>query len=186
MDNERSKIALLVIDMINDYLTPQGKKYCAPCRSIIPDIKHLQSFARGKNWPVIYVSTCLDSEREPLVEKWGMHARKGTWGAEIVPELKPLAGDHLVNKRVYDGFYDTDLDDLLKRLKISTVVVTGIHTHVCVLLTALGAFYRGYRVIAVREGMATDNPANHESRLPFFDTHVGQLLSLDEFIDRFG
>ena len=182
----KSKTAFLVVDMINDYLAPKGKKYCAPCRSIIPDLKRLIGLARGNDWPVIYVSTCLEDGQGPLAGKWGMHARKGTWGAEIVPELKPLAGDIMVAKTVYDGFFETDLDKILKKLKISTVVVTGIHTHVCVLLTALGAFYRGYRVIVVREGMTTDKQINHDTRLPFFETHLGQLLSLDDFVARFG
>jgi len=185
MENNNNKTALLVVDMINDYLSPRGKRNCAPCRTIIPNIRRLINYARGKAWPVIYISTCLESEREPLVGKWGMHARKGTWGADVIPELKPLAEDLLVNKTTYDGFFNTSLDDILKKLKIEMVIVTGIHTHVCVLLTALGAFYRGYKVIVIKEGMTTDKRVNHESRLPFFKTHLGQLLSLGEFISRF-
>ena len=185
MENNHKKTALLVVDMINDYLAPRGKKYCEPCRSIIPNIRRLTGIARGKDWPVIFIGTSLESERETLVSKWGMHARKGTWGAEVIPELKPLAEDFQVGKTVYDGFYKTDLDALLKRLKIETVIVTGIHTHVCVLLTALGAFYRGYKVITVKEGMTTDKSIHHDTRLPFFETHVGQLLDLEEFAERF-
>ncbi len=178
-------IAILVIDMLNEYLDPKGKVYCKECRRIIPNIRRLIEFGRGKGIPIIYVNTSLVSEKEPIAKKWGFHAVRSTWGAEVIPELKPKEEDIIVFKRTYDGFYNTDLELTLRSLDIQTVVLTGIHTHVCVLLTAVGAFNRGFNVIALEDCITTGYKPNHEGGLRFYKTHLGDLLTLEEFMKRF-
>ena len=86
---EKEKMAVLVIDMLNEYLDPKGKVYCAPCRDIIPNVQKLIEFGRKKKFPAIYVNTSFQSEDKPLAKKWGFYAQKGTWGAEVIPQLKP-------------------------------------------------------------------------------------------------
>lgn len=179
---KRFKFAVLVIDMINDYLSPLGKLYCPSGHLIIPAVKTIIEQAHLSGWPVIYINTAIKEPTSPLACKWGLHALKGSWGAEVIPELRPGQNDLVVEKENYDGFFGTDLEKILKELGVDTVVAVGIHTHVCVLLTALGAFYRGYKVIALEEGMTTDKPDNHISRLPFFNSHIGQLMTLEEFL----
>jgi len=178
----QSKMAILVIDMLNEYLDPKGKLFCGECREIIPKIQKLVEFGRNRGIPIIYVNTSLLSEGEPIAKKWGVHAIRGTWGAEVIPELKPKDGDRIIFKRTYDGFYNTELELTLRSMGIETVVVTGIHTHVCVLLTAVSAFNRGFNVIALEDCMTTGYKPNHESRLSFYKTHLGNLLTLNEFI----
>lgn len=185
MLKRNKKIAILVIDMLNEYLNPKGKIYCKECRAIIPNLKRLIDFARENKFPVIYVNTNHINDKDPEIKKWGMHAVHGTWGARVIPELKPQKNDIVVTKTTYDGFYNTELEITLRGLGIKRVVVCGIHTHVCVLLTALGAFYRGFKVIVLEDCMTTGYKPNHESRLRFFKTHVGELLSLDKFCRRF-
>ncbi len=165
MVKKRFKIAVLVIDMINDYLSSEGKLYCPPGRVIIPVVKTIIERAHLIGWPVIYVNTAIKEPTAPLALKWGLHALKGTWGAEVIPELRPGQNDLVVEKENYDGFFGTNLENILKVQGVDTVVTVGIHTHVCVLLTALGAFYRGYKVIALKEGMTTDKPDNHTSQI---------------------
>ena len=180
--NSKRKTALLIVDMINEYLHSDGKMYCAEGRRIIPNINKLIFHAHKYQWQVIYIKTALENDSDPLARKWGMHAVKDTWSSSIIDELSLETGDLVVNKKTYDGFYETELEDLLRKRNIGKVFVCGIHTHVCVLLTALGAFYRGYEVIIPEDCMATDKKINHETRLPFFQTHVGTLTSLDRII----
>lgn len=178
------RITILVIDMLNEYLNPKGKLYCEKCRDVIPNIKRLIEFGRSKGFPIVYVNTSHINDQDPETEKWGVHALRGTWGAEVIPELKPKKEDVTVYKRTYDGFYNTELEITLRSLKTQTVVTCGIHTHVCVLMTSLGAFYRGFKVIAIEDCMTTGYRPNHDSRLRFYETHVGELLKLDAFIER--
>ena len=178
------KSALLIIDMLNEYLDPKGRIFCEAGKKIIPNIQILKKHFIDNNQPVIYVNTSHINDGDPETIKWGMQAVRGTWGAEVIPELANSSDDIVVYKRTYDGFYNTELEITLKSLKVDTVVVCGIHTHVCVLCTALGAFYRGYNVIALEDCMTTGYYQNHESRLRFFSSHIGTLTTLKEYLNQ--
>jgi nicotinamidase-related amidase len=71
----------------------------------------------------------------------------GTPGAEVVTELAPRDEDYVVPKRRYSGCFGTDLDMLLRELGVDTVVLTGLHTNICVRHTAADAFQEGYSVV---------------------------------------
>lgn len=175
------KPALLVIDMLNEYLLPSGKIYCENCREIIPNIeKCIDTFRKSKN-PVIFVNTAV-SEGDVLVKKWGKHAMAGTKMAQVVDELSPRDSDIVVQKTGYDGFFSTNLDQELQSNEIDTVVLTGIHTHACVLLTGVGAFERGYNVITFEDCITTGYQANHETRLRFFRSHIGDLVESSKWM----
>lgn len=181
----KNKVAILIIDMLNEYLDSKGKIYCKEGREIIPNIKKLIEFGHKKGFPIVYVNTSHINDKDPETKKWGIQAMRGSWGAEVIPELKPEKNDIIVIKRTYDGFYNSELEITLQGLGVDTVVTSGIHTHVCVLMTSLGAFYRGYDVIALEDCMTTGYRPNHESRLRFYKTHIGDLLSLDDFINKY-
>ncbi len=171
------RTALLVIDMLNDYLHADGRVFCERCRDIIPAIAASIDFARDNGVVVAYVNTALESDGDVLATRWGLHAVTGTWGAQVTPELAPTTGDWQIAKKGYNGFFRTDLDRRLRTADVSQVVVSGIHTHVCVLLTAVSAFEHGYAVTILEDCITTGYRPNHESRLRFFQTHVGELLS---------
>ena len=82
--------------------------------------------------------------------------RKGTWGAEIIEELKPQAGDVAIEgKRGLDCFYTTNLDFILRARGINTVVLAGFLTNVCVESTMRSAYERGFEVITLTDCTAT-------------------------------
>jgi nicotinamidase-related amidase len=162
--------------MLNEYVTPEGKLYCPNASQIIDNINHLTGYARARDWPVLFINTALDSEKDALAEKFGFHARRGSWAAHLSDIIEQRSDDLIITKKYYDGFFETDLDEHLKRLNVATTIICGIHTHVCILLTAVGAFNRGYDVIVVEDAVTTDDRANHDSRLPFFRKHVGRLV----------
>tara|TARA_R110002167_G_scaffold38412_10_gene119639 strand:- start:2933 stop:3535 length:603 start_codon:yes stop_codon:yes gene_type:complete len=180
MTNEVNRLrgyAVLVIDMLNDYLLPDGAVYCAEGRKIIPKISSLATFVRDNGGFVFYLNTELYPS-DLLSKKWGVHASPGSFGAEVVKELTPELGDTIISKKFYNGFHETDLHEKLTKKHTRYVLLTGIHTHVCVMLTGVGAFERGYRVIAFEDCMTTGYKANHDSRLQFFfflGSHIGSL-----------
>ena len=174
--------ALLVIDMLNDYLSPGGLVVCERCRAIIPGIAGCIAFARARGLLVVYVNTALRDTRDVLARRWGLHAVAGSWGAAVVDGLAPAAGDVVVSKRGYNGFHATDLDRTLRSAGIGEVVVSGIHTHVCVLLTAVAAFENGYAVTTLQDCITTGYAPNHRTRLRFFASHVGELRTAAEWM----
>lgn len=178
------RYVLLIVDMLNEYLSPQGKIYCKEAINILPNIKKLKACIKQSGGKVIYVNTSHIGTGDPEIKKWGLHAMRGTWGAEVYKEIAPDSDDIIVNKRTYDGFYNTELEITIRSLGFNNVIVTGIHTHVCVMQTALGALYRGFNVTVLEDCMTTGYKLNHDTRLRFFQTHVGELTTLDDFIER--
>jgi len=151
--------ALVIIDMLNDFVhgalkTPEAASTVEPARRV------LEHF-RSRGWPVIYVN---DSHYSTDIEMplWGPHAMKGTWGAQVVPELAPREGEYVLEKHAYSGFYGTPLDHILRSLGVDTVVLVGLDADICVRHTAADAFFRGYRVVVVRDAVAARIDKNWE------------------------
>jgi len=139
------RCAVVVVDMQNDFVKPEGRLRVPSAEETVRNISSLLSRARERGVKVIYTQD-WHSEDDPEFKIWGEHARAGTWGAEIVEELKPLQGDIVVKKLRYDGFYGTPLDHLLRLRGIEELVVTGTVANICVLHTAGSAALRWINV----------------------------------------
>jgi len=172
--------AILVIDMLNDFIT--GKLKCERAKRIIPSIKKLIEEARKKEIPVIYCNDAhlpIDFE----LKKWGPHAIKGTEGAQVIPELKPTEKDFIIEKRTYSGFFETGLDTLLRELNVNTVCITGIHTHICDLHTAADAFFRGYKIIVIEDAVEALSEKDHKEGLAYMKNIYGvEIKKVNELI----
>ena len=152
MNNKR--YAILVVDMLNDFIN--GKLRLEGVEKIIPNIQKLLDFARLHNIPIIYCNDShLPNDRELKI--WGRHAIKGTKGAKVINELKPTIKDHVVTKNTYSAFFKTKLKDLLQSLYqgegADSLIITGIHTDICVKHTVYDAFIHGYDITVVKDGV---------------------------------
>ncbi len=138
--------ALIIVDMQNDFAHPDGKLFVPEARETIPAIRKLLEKARKAGVLVIYTQ---DWHRKEDIEFgiWGEHAVGGTWGAEIVEELKPEENEITIHKLRYDAFFGTPLDHLLRIYKVDTLVITGTVANICVLHTAGTAALLGYKII---------------------------------------
>jgi nicotinamidase/pyrazinamidase len=136
---------LLIADMIYDFVDPEGKLYVPGIEVIVPKIAELITEARSVGAPVIYVNDSHDPDDEEF-KQWGPHAIAGTPGTDVVGDLVPLRGDYVLDKKRYSAFYGTELDELLRKLKVEHLVVTGTVTNICVMVSAIEALMRGYRV----------------------------------------
>lgn len=175
-----SKHAVVVIDMLNDFLT--GELKCERAARIVPAIQRLLKGARSAGVPVVYTRDAhLPDDCELRV--WGEHAMVGTPGAEVIPELAPEDGDHEIPKRTYSAFHDTGMDQLLRSMDVETLVVTGIHTHICGLHTAADAFFRGYQIIVVTDGVSAFTAEDQKYGLEHMEKVLGaRMLSTDELL----
>ena len=155
MENKKLTLdrpAILVVDMLNDFVT--GALACDRGKAIVPATATLLDAARAAGVPVIFCNDAHLSEIDREFEVWGPHAIAGTPGAEVIPELGLCDKDFVVPKRRYSGFFQTDLDALLRELGVKTVIMTGLHAHMCVRHTSADAFQLGYNVVVAKE--ATD------------------------------
>ena len=157
------RTAILVIDMLNDFVLEGAPLEVPAARGIIPHIKVELEKAREKNIPVVY--GCDSHEKEdPEFERmgWPPHAVAGSEGAQVIEELKPLPEDQVVTKENYSGFFKTKLEEMLTQSEIYELLVTGCVTNVCVLYTVADAVQRGYRVKVIKSCIAGRNDEDHE------------------------
>ena len=105
---------------------------------------------------------------------------------EVIPELKVCDKDYVVPKRRYSGFFQTDLDILLRELGVKTVVMTGLHTHMCVRHTSADAFCLGYDVVVAREATDSFTEEDYKAGLAYLKTCYGaDAYSNEELIAAF-
>lgn len=175
------KPAILVIDMLKEFV--YGRLKSPAAISIIPAIKKLIERARDKNIPVIYLADKhFYFDRE--IEIWGYHAMRESPESDIIDELKPLSKDVVLYKRSYSGFRDTGLSYVLRDLGVDTVILTGIHTHICVLHTAIDAFYERFKIIVVKDAIAAFSPEDHEYAIKYMQQVLGaRVLSSDQILE---
>lgn len=160
-----AETAVIVIDMLNDFIT--GSLKVEPAQAIIPNIKALLAAARKAGVPVAYSCDSHSADDHEITFAWQPHAMAGTEGAQVVAELAPAPGDHVSPKTTYSGFYKTDLDDFLKSKGVTTLILTGVLTNCCVQYIAGEAFVRGYRIVVPADCVATFTPKEHDDALAY-------------------
>src|SRR5512143_1142794 len=103
--------ALLVIDMLNDFVLPGAPLEVPDARSIIPVVRAEIDSAHAEGRPVFFVCDAHDpDDREFTKFNWPRHAVRGSKGANVVDALRPAPGDVIVRKKSYSGFYRTIFD----------------------------------------------------------------------------
>ena len=171
------KEALLIIDMLNDFVLQGAPLEVSETKKIIPTIKREIEAARKEGKPVIYVcDTHEPDDKEFSRFGWPAHAVKGTAGAQVVDELKPQVDDIIIEKTTYSGFYNTKLNETLKDLGIESLRLIGCVTHICVLFTAFDAVLRDYKVTVVKDGVAGLSIEDHEAALRIMKNVMGVNL----------
>lgn len=159
--------ALLIIDMQNDFVDPKGVLCVAGAKATIPAIADMANYARSKkDWVVIYIvrehqtnGLDVDQPRVPLFTdgKPG-YCVPGTWGGAIVDGLEVKDGDLVVAKTRNSAFFQTPLDNILRRLGVKTCVLAGTQYPNCVRGTANDAMSLNYETICALECCSAKTP----------------------------
>jgi len=168
--------ALLVIDMLKDFLCPTGRLYCGDkARGIVPFVRQkIEDFHKSGDLVIFLCDSHRKDDRE--FELFPPHCVEGTAGAEIIDELPVGKKDLVVKKGRYSGFYGTDLDAILKRNRISEVEVVGVCTSICVMDTVGGLRNRDYRVRVYSSGVADFDPQSHDFSLKRMEKIYGAQI----------
>jgi len=137
-------------------------------------IRHLNLFKMGQS-----IKTPDGEDTRVLV--------RDTWSTDIIDELKPEAGDDIVYKHRFSGFYETELDSILKRTAVKHLIVTGCTTSVCVESTIRDAFFRDYHCVLLTdctsEPIGANAPrSNHEASLLTIELLFGWVSDSQQFL----
>jgi nicotinamidase/pyrazinamidase len=155
-----SKAALIIADMLNDFIDPKGALYVEPGRDLIPFVAGKAEETRAQGGVVIFVCDAHDPEDREF-DHFGAHAVEGSWGSEIIPELPLLPEDYRVNKTRYSALFNTDLEAVLEKEGVSQTELAGVVTSICVMFTAIDLLDRGFSCRVYRDGVADFDPEAH-------------------------
>jgi nicotinamidase-related amidase len=167
------KRLVIVTDMLNDFMDAQGTLFCGPdSRKIIEPMQERIETARRNGWPVVYVSDAHDEDDEEF-NRYPPHAVAGTWGAEVIPELEVRDEDYRVRKQRYDAFFETEMEDILKREQPDEVELMGVCTSICVMFTAEELCSRDIPVKMPRDCVADFDEEAHAFALKHMEKVLG-------------
>lgn len=170
------KRALVVIDMIEDFVHEGGALYCGPSMArIVPVIQKEIARAHSAAEPVVYLAdNHLPGDAE--FQMFRPHAIAGTKGSQIVAELAPQKDDLVIPKRRYSGFFGTDLDITLRERGVDTLRLVGDCTNICVLYTAADARNLGYAVEVLESGVTSFDEEAHRDALRELEKTLGATI----------
>ncbi|MFS0725470.1 cysteine hydrolase family protein [Paenibacillus sp. 1P07SE] len=179
------RTALVIIDMQNDFCMPGGfgellGNDITPTRAVIPVIGDVLAAARAAGLTVVHtreghlpdLSDCPPSKlRRSRAQGAGIGDEgpmgriliRGERGHAIVPELAPLPGELVIDKPGKGAFYETPLQEELRVRDITSLVVCGVTTHVCVHTTIREANDRGYECLLLEDAAAAFDVQDHEA-----------------------
>jgi len=165
---EPAKTAMIVVDMENDFVAPVGGLETPAARAMVPKLVEALQVCRSARIKVIY-TTHVHRRDGSDMGLFDMHAPianraavvDGTPGVEIYPEVAPAAGEHVIKKHRYSGFFGTDLDIILRGWGVDTVIISGTTTENCCHATARDAMFHNYRVVFLSDATATYDYPDH-------------------------
>ena len=178
------KTVVIVIDMINDFVT--GKLGFKGAVDITPNIQRLLAAARARGVPVVYVHDS-HSPSDPELRAWKEHAISGTKGSEVIPELKPEKGEHVVPKQTYTIFHGAEPRGFLKRMGFKELVLTGVVTDICIQNSAAGAFFNGYTMVVPEDCVSSPDKKANKYSLDYMERVYGaKITNSKELIREWG
>lgn len=196
------RTALLVVDMQRGFVDAGEAMEVPQARAAVPAIRGLVQAFRARRLPVAF-SEFVYSPRVPLLVG-ALHPEHqpapagaatgfgrpssscldGHPSADTVPELAPRPDELVVRKHWYDAFAGTPLDGALRARGVTSLVVTGTMTDICVLATVIGAFNREYRVTVVEDGVATLWPEIQRATLDIIGRAYGRVVSSGAILEQ--
>ena len=216
IDIDPAKAAVIVVDMENDFASEHGLFDHAGvdisgAKAAIPSIQAALAAARRADIRIIYLKMGFQPDLSVLGAEDSVnrvrHLRFGvgqsmqapdgrtgrflirdTWNTDIVPGLEPQAGDVVIYKTRFSGFYETELDATLKEMGIKYLVFTGVTTCICVDSTVRDAMFRDYLCVLLSDCMAEPigdklSRSNHEASLLAVEALLGWVSDSRTFVN---
>lgn len=189
---------LVVIDVQNDFCHPNGEigTLGGDLSQVDPfaaDLQQLLTVARQCGVLTIFTRDVHSPQTDSSVwiEKHTRDGRspfprEGTWGAELFSAIQPLATETVITKHRYSAFIGTDLDTMLRDRNVTTLVVAGLYTHVCVESTVRHGHMLDYWIVIPKEcvmrGSRKEDPRIHEYSLQVMDYYFAEVVSMNDVL----
>lgn len=153
--------ALLVLDMQEYFLNPDSHAFVPSAAAILPNVEALITSFRQRDLPVIFTQHINSPGSAGMMSVWWKHLIVPDHPHAALSSALDFEGAEVLQKTQYDAFYQTDLEDRLRRIGVTDLVICGVMTHLCCETTARAGFTRGFWVWFTVDATATYNEAFH-------------------------
>jgi nicotinamidase-related amidase len=188
MDNKN--YCFVLIDMQYGFLSETSPLFVKGGPQIIDNLALALEYTRQHKIPRIFVQRLhrangydVDKPRIELFRTTGGFLIEGTKGAEIVAKLKPEEGEFVITKKRWSAFFQTELDLILRRQNIDTLIIGGVQTPNCIRATFTDAISLDYGVIVLEDGTASNSEEIQRANLIDMKNMGGRIMSVKETID---
>ncbi len=161
-------------------------------RFVVPNTRRLLDAFHGGGGAVLYLTIGAmqrdASDAPPHLRKFFLELEnyEGSREHEIIDELKPQAGDVVINKTSVGAFASTGIDSVLRAMGRDQLYMVGVSTNMCVESTAREAADRGYAVTLVDDACGTIQPEYHDMTMTNFQRLFGRALTTEQVLDELG
>lgn len=183
MNQVKGRPALVLVDVINGFAFDGSEGLVVQAKQAAPCILELAQRARASDVPVVYVNDNFGMWQSDFRAVAECCLKADQPGRAVVEQLLPEADDYFVLKPRHSGFLATPLEHLLLHLEVTTVVLAGFATDLCVLFTALDAHARGFRLVVPFDCTAANDDKAHTRALDLLAESLGVSTSPGAEID---
>ncbi len=174
--------ALLVIDMQQYFCNPKSHAYFKDATRIIPRIQQLIFTYRQQSLPVLFTRyALLRTESSGSMGRWWNDVLYDDHAmAPLIDAFEPRPQELVIRKTQYSAFFQTSLEQILRKQHVTCLVITGVLTHLCCETTARDAFMRDYDVFFVTDATASDSKRLHIASLATLSDGFATLTTAKE------
>jgi nicotinamidase-related amidase len=172
--------ALVLIDLQHGITALDVKPHASS--QVVANCARLAEAYRAKGATIVYVRVALGEMVAHQTDVGGSHGSLPPNACEIVPEAGMQPGDALVTKRQWGAFYATELDQILRRRGVKTVMMAGIATNIGVESTARAAFDLGYDLVFAEDAMSTFSAEMQEFAVTKIFPRMGRVRSTEQLL----
>jgi nicotinamidase-related amidase len=161
----RSKTVLIILDMLNSFEFPVGRKLLPHALKAARRIAALKERVHLHKIPIIYVNDNLRQWRSSWAAIFEKCTSDQALGREIAEKLRPEDDEYFILKPKNSAFYSTCLDVLLREMGAKNLIVTGIAADICVLFSVHDAHLRDYGITVPRDCVASETQVLKENAI---------------------
>jgi nicotinamidase-related amidase len=180
---DRCSAALLLIDVINDLDFPGNDEIVRNSKALAERLMSLKRRCRAMGIPVIYVNDNRGRWRSNLADLLDCCTRPGVPGRELSRALAPAEDDYVVLKPKHSAFYATPLETLLQYIGANNVIIAGLTTNACVLMTVSDAYVRDLHVFVPSDCVVALNDADQHTSLKMMQSNFAVEITPSTELD---
>lgn len=176
-------VAVLTNDLQYD-LVNKDEERKAIVNAVVPELAEFLNTLRSLGVLVVHLQL-INRPDDPRAERYNgwLPSTEQSPGNAVIAELV-ADGDLMVRKHQASGFFETDLDEQLRKAGVSDLIIVGMHTQICVQTTAADGFFRGYNIAVPREGVVSMRPEDVQRALDWIASFCGGVTDMADIVER--